>query len=528
MKRKTPIVIIIILLGIGLLLYPTISNYLYERSGMGVITDYENAVKKLTEEDFSAALKEAELYNENLVGNPVHDPFVEGSGIAMPENYRQVLGITEIMGYIEIPKINLYLPIYHGTSDEVLKKGSGHLEGSSFPVGGIPTHSVLTGHSGLVNAKMFTDLPELVKGDLFYIHILDRTLAYRVEDITIIEPHFTDDLKRFEGKDYVTLMTCTPYGINTHRLLVRGERTEYIAEEKEKIESAQSLKVNTLILLTAVITTAAVIIVIIIVAKVTKKKPKKLYDYEDVKMHKNRKKAKSKLRYVVVCLTALLGIGIMLYPVVLNWIYNKQTTDELNSFLSRTGIGLQETSDSVKNSLPYEELYLFLKRENERLFATDQQELVDAFSYETIGIDLSEYGIEDGCIGFIEIPSLEILLPVYLGANNENMRKGAVHLTQTSYPIGGENTNAVIAAHRGSSKEMFRNIHKIKVGDEIIITNFRERLVYRAVESRIILPSDINDIKIQQDKEMLTLLSCDPIGQSIHRYVLYCERVYDE
>ena len=173
---------------------------------------------------------------------------------------------------------------------------------------------------------------------------------------------------------------------------------------------------------------------------------------------------------------------------------------------------------------PYDDLYQFLKSENERLYMTGQDDLLDVFSYETADIDLSFYGFDDGCVGFLEAPSIGVLLPIYLGANAENMKKGAVHMTQTSYPIGGNNTNAVIAAHRGGTCEMLRNIHKIQIGDEIIITNFREQLTYLATEIRIILPTDVNEVKIQEGRDIITLLSCNPLGKNHQRYVLYCER----
>ena len=225
-------------------------------------------------------------------------------------------------------------------------------------------------------------------------------------------------------------------------------------------------------------------------------------------------------RYIVILILALAGLGLLLYPMVSSWLYGRDVAAEKQEFLKHT----QDPENSGDDPSPYEELYRFLKAENERLYLTGQAGLVDAFSYQTAGIDLSEYGIEDGCIAYIEIPSINIEAPVYLGANTENMSKGAVHLTQTSYPVGGENTNAVIAAHRGGVREMFRNIHKIKLGDEIIITNFRETLVYRASEIKIILPGDIDDVKIQEGRDLVTLLSCNPLGQNYQRYCLYCER----
>ena len=207
--------------------------------------------------------EEAERYNETLTGRPTHDPFIDDEDIAMPDEYRQTLNIKGIMGYVDIPGIDVYLPIYHGTADHVLEKGAGHLEGSTLPLGGSFRHSVITGHSGLVHAKMFTDLTELAQGDLFYIHVLGEILAYEVEKITITEPHITDDLMVFDGKDYCTLLTCTPYGINTHRLLVRGERVEYNPEVKDSIRKISDSGADDTVARIAIITAAVMLLLII-------------------------------------------------------------------------------------------------------------------------------------------------------------------------------------------------------------------------------------------------------------------------
>lgn len=229
--KRIIVIVIVFISGFGVLSYPTISNYLSQKNGSFVIQDYAAAVVALDGEKIEAEWDKAVKYNESLAGQPVHDPFIEGSGMAMQDNYNEVLTLNETMGYVEIPKISVRLPVYHGTSNEVLQKSVGHLEGSSMPIGGAGAHSVLTGHTGLANAKIFTDLTELEKGDLFYVHVLGKTLAYKVDQIKVIQPDTTDDLKRVSEKDYCTLLTCTPYAINSHRLLVRGERIEYIADE---------------------------------------------------------------------------------------------------------------------------------------------------------------------------------------------------------------------------------------------------------------------------------------------------------
>ena len=235
----TPVIFLTSLLlfaaGVGIFIYPALSNYLAQREQKEVIEEYAQTVEQIDKDKMARQWELAEEYNETLLGDPVHDPFIPGTGYALPDNYESVLNVNKdgVMGYLKIPKIKVDLPIYHGTSTEVLERGIGHLAASSFPIGGKSTHAVLTGHTGLSSAKLFTDLTEMKKGDLFFIHVLDKKLAYRVDQINVIRPENTRKLQIIDGKDYVTLLTCTPYGVNDHRLLVRGIRTEY--HEKEEL-----------------------------------------------------------------------------------------------------------------------------------------------------------------------------------------------------------------------------------------------------------------------------------------------------
>lgn len=223
------IAIIFIIVGTGIFLYPSISNYFAEKNHVEAIRNYDKIVVGIGEDSLKEEKEKAQTYNENLSGDPVHDPFVFGSGYALPENYKEVLNLSEdgIMGYIQIPKILVDLPIYHGTSEEVLEKGVGHIQNTSVPIGGNSTHSVLTGHTGLPNAELFTRLDELVVGDIFYIHVLNDILTYKVYEIKVVLPDNIDELRITSGEDLVTLVTCTPYGVNSHRLLVKAERVEY-------------------------------------------------------------------------------------------------------------------------------------------------------------------------------------------------------------------------------------------------------------------------------------------------------------
>ena len=261
--KKAIILAIIILAGVSALVYPSVSDYFSRKNGSELIQEYSEKIAELDFDAKSRMWAEAEMYNETLIGKPLHDPFLDGAGVTMPDEYRQTLSINGIMGYVDIPGIDVYLPIYHGTSEHVLEKGAGHLEGSTLPLGGSFRHSVITGHSGLVHAKMFTDLAALGEGDLFYIHVLGEVLAYEVDKITITEPNITDELTVFDGKDYCTLLTCTPYGVNSHRLLVRGERVEYNPEVKGAIRHIADSGADNTVARVAIITTAIMFLLII-------------------------------------------------------------------------------------------------------------------------------------------------------------------------------------------------------------------------------------------------------------------------
>lgn len=223
--------------GAAVFCYPAISNYLNQKNQTRVVQHYEQTVTAQDDALLAEEWAKAEEYNENLAGDPVHDPFVPGSGYALPDNYLDVLNIDGVMGRITIPKIGVDLPIYHGTDAETLEKGVGHIESTSLPIGGEYRHAVLTGHRGLPSAELFTRLDELEPGDQFYLHVLDATLAYQVDQILTVEPQELETLVAEPGQDYVTLVTCTPYGINTHRMLVRGTRVPYVPEAEQSTQA---------------------------------------------------------------------------------------------------------------------------------------------------------------------------------------------------------------------------------------------------------------------------------------------------
>lgn len=251
MKRKIANVLfgLLFLIGFGILVYPTVSDQWNTYRQSRLISNYETTVENLTEEDFSDEWQKAIAFDQALVRNDLYgDVFGEDDGELESTEYWKVLNVANdgVMGYLSIPKINVKHAIYHGTGDKVLQTGIGHLNGTKLPIGGESTHSVLAAHRGLPSARLFTDLDQIKKGDMFYVHVLDEILAYQVDQILdMVDKDDRETLEAAlqveEGKDQVTLFTCTPYGVNSHRLLVRGTRVPYNGEEEAETSVAESM-----------------------------------------------------------------------------------------------------------------------------------------------------------------------------------------------------------------------------------------------------------------------------------------------
>lgn len=230
-KAVTIFSIILFLSGLGLMLYPFISDQVNKKNATQVIEDFDKNIENMDKEEIDVIKEAAKKYNEQL------SSVVSADELKDSVSYKDIYGENQVIGYIVIPKIDVNLPIYSGTDEKVLKKGVGHMTQTSYPLGGVSTHCALTGHRGLPSATLFTDLDELEMGDEFYLHVMDEVLAYRVDKIDVVEPTEGDGLQIVEGQDYCTLVTCTPYAINSHRLLVRGTRTEYIGEQKQTVNN---------------------------------------------------------------------------------------------------------------------------------------------------------------------------------------------------------------------------------------------------------------------------------------------------
>ena len=471
-------------IALGLLLYPLLGELLNERYHSDVETVYTNAIEDADDAELAEQRRAAEMYNAMLRGEAAVSA---GGASAPPMLYARQLTVGGAMCTIDIPKIGVYLPVQHGTGVETLERAVGHVVRTSLPVGGAGTHAVLSAHSGMASAKLFTDIDQLVKGDVFYIHVLGEVLAYEVDQIATVLPSDTSLLQIEEDKDYVTLITCMPFGVNTHRLLVRGHRVPYVPElvvENGKTPKAASSWTQHY--LTGLGIGSA-----------------SLQGGDVV----------GKKSVLLAAALAVAGLCILLWPVV--------SGHRLQADMSAAAQGFLEEARQ-----PYSEVLTDLQEYNERIYAERQAGLADALACEEPAVLLRDCGVEDEIIGVLEIPTLELVMPVYLGASGAHLDAGAAVLGNTSAPIGGMSTNCVIAGHRGwHGADYFRHIDRLQVGDTVTITNLWETLTYTVVDIQIIQPHEAEKIKIQPGRDLLTLITCHPYASGgRQRLVVYCER----
>jgi len=272
----TIILLLVLVIGLSLLLYPTFSDWWNSRVQSRAIASYSAMVANLNEEDYSHLWEEAKAYNRGLLER--YNPYLLSE--TEQEQYPTMLTVESggVMGYIEIPTINVNLPIYHGTEETVLQVAIGHVEWTSLPAGGESTHCVVSGHRGLPSARLFTDLDKLVVGDYFMLHVLDQEMTYEVDQILIVEPDDTQALLVQEGKDLVTLVTCTPYGVNSHRLLVRGHRVDNLEEAQQVRVTADAMIIEKLVVVPFVLVPILLVMLIALLISTGKRKNRRKSD----------------------------------------------------------------------------------------------------------------------------------------------------------------------------------------------------------------------------------------------------------
>lgn len=267
-KISTIVMLSLFFIGLSALLYPAISSYWNSKTQSRAVENYENMLEDLGDIDYEALFNAADEYNNSL--RALESQFNQYKTLDMQYQSALNLGGDGMMGYISIDTIGVTLPIYHGTSNSILTKAAGHVEGSSLPVGGESTHSVISAHRGLPNAKLFTELDKLQIGDRFEITVFDRVLLYEVDNIAVVKPENANDIRIEEGKDYCTLLTCTPYGINSHRLLVRGKRIDALTPKTTYVR-AEAYRIDTLIVTPIISLPILLILIIYVILQPVKK-----------------------------------------------------------------------------------------------------------------------------------------------------------------------------------------------------------------------------------------------------------------
>ena len=456
LKRVMPV--ILVLTGVILLCYPYVSEKLFENRVESQIKIYEDAMEKM-DDDYDRMFKEARDYNRSLLesGAQLTDPFETQAKGEGNDRYETLLAVDEtgIMGYLEIPAISVYLPIYHGTSPQVLARGAGHLEGTSLPVGGDACHSVLTGHRLLVHGSR-----EVFSEEMY-------------------EANAQDNLREVESQ----------WMISYRRAVLAG-----------------------------------MIITVLLFGT--------LYALKCLR-RRNKRRALNVRRAVGIVLLAAGLTGLMM-PDLAMLMQRKETSHFIKEYEEDYGRTGENKSDSQTKtdangetafSGERDPLYQEILAYNQSIFEDGQSGFLDPWSFEQAPVDLS--GFEDGIFGYIEIPALGQSFKLYLGATSENMFNGVAIMGETSIPIGGSNTNCVIAGHRGYNQHrtFFKDIEEICPGDEVYITNPWEKLTYIVESIDIIDPYDGDAIKIQPGRDMVTLLTCHPyLSNGEYRYLVYCVR----
>jgi len=632
-KKHLPTIFVALMLvfGLSLLFYPDIASWWNGRSQRAMVALFDEEVARLSREHIENQFRRAAEVNTELGQLPPAVPLLVAHLAPILDDYYEILYVGGVMGRLNIPSINVNMPIFHGTGHDALNRGVGHMEGTAFPIGGESTHSVLTAHTGLANAIMFNHLEANVTyGDLFFITVMDVTKAYQVFYTRRILPHEVAYMRVVPGEDIVTLMTCTPYAINSHRWLVHGRRVEYTPHMAEEIEQAIDIVSRLDIRAYIFVGLFVMFIVIFMVYSAIKGKrvppprrsrrsrpipPAPVYPQPvQVHMHpmppyvqpaqthiqsqvyaqsvpvhahpaqayaqpvsqytppiksvkpkrsastlnrvltgKNAFGKRKTIKKPMISTTGAIAAGFVALLLVMGIaIAVMQSTGQssrsgnqatITDFVSRIEMYEAEYRDRwVAEQLtrwmeggelsalpdasesPLSRLHQQVIEHNHRLYESGQGNLPNPFDYSQNNFNLSYFGFADEeMIGFVTIPSIDTELPIFMGTSRENLQRGLAHVTNTSFPVGGVNTNAVIAGYMGlRHADILRNIAEISIGDEIHVTNFYETItyivafVYQGDSVPAYAPS------IQSGRDLLTLMGYRQ--GSNERYMVIAQR----
>lgn len=494
-KKKISLLMIfacfMILAGTLILLYPIVGNYLANRERSEAVSEYDQSLKKMSKKELENQIELAKKYNhyiyEKQQGNQ-EEPVV----------YESIANQGAVMGTLDIPALDIKtLPFYHGTSYKTLDKGLGHFESSSIPVGGKNTRSVITGHSGVKNQVLFTEINQLTEGDIFFVNIMGKRLAYEIDSFEEVLPNEVDKVKVVSGKDLVTLLTCTPPGINTYRLLVTGHRIPYDEALNKKVVKRNKWNYQTVVLTTLAMNLVLFLILVGIYRYQTKR-----FRSKDPKVFEKARKQLKRLFFVTKSLFVLLFVSmVIVLGIAIYGYFNMQEETEMETI----NIGQQEelsqyNLDKIKNA-NYEE---------------KQIASVNVSGYAEAKTNFKQT-MNNWGIGKLVIPDVDIDLPILAGLANENLLTGAATFREDQ-KLGKE--NYVLLAHNIFEQDvLMHRIKYLKKDDKIYTTNFKDVYVYKVTVNKVIEDTEVEYVekKPSDNSALLTLLRCEGDIGTIYR-----------
>lgn len=495
--------IILILGGVAALVYPIAGDFIANQQRSTALVKYDDSLKKLSKEDISKKIEYAKKYNANIWSKQ------EGLGNTYPDiKYKETINVEGVIGTIDIPSISIdNMPIYHGTNELVLNEGLGHFEKSSLPIGGNNTRSVISGHSGLQNQVLFSNVQKLKEGDIFFINVLNKRLAYKIESIDEVLPTDVDKVKIVQGKDMVTLLTCTPPGINTYRLLVNGVRIPYNQAKKEKTVSRDTFS-YTKVVIFSLLFAICFALILFIIYKYLKRKLRKVP--EDNKRQKVEKSLKRLILSVkIIFIGLILGIIVLLAFSIYGYYQIQKQKD-----LGTVDVG---TSQQLSN--------YNLSKVDKANYSVSDISSVRIENYSNSKLDFNQT-VNNWGIGKVIIPDIDVNLPILAGMNNDNLLSGVATLDKSEQQGTG---NYVLLSHnisdgKGNSKPLLLGrINELKEKSVIYTTDFKTVYTYEVISNQVVDKSQVSYIEQPKDRTttpVVTLIRCDGnIGTSNRRII---------
>ncbi|MGG5368452.1 class C sortase [Enterococcus sp. AZ196] len=497
-KRNTFIMsfaIFMIVAGVIVLMYPIVGNYLANRERSAASTSYDNALKKMSAKEKKEQYNLAKVYN-NYIFEKQQGKHTE------PMVYKNIIkNDSGVMGTIDIPGIDIkQMPFYHGTSFKTLDKGLGHLEQSSIPIGGKDTRAVITGHSGVQNQILFTDIKNLEEGDIFYINILGKRLAYQIESFEEILPSEAEKVKIVPGKDMVTLLTCTPPGINTYRLLVNGHRIPYKDAQKQKINKRNLWSYQNVVLATIIIN----VLLFLVLITIYRFHVKRFRSDNPLVVNKARKNLRRLFRVTKIYFV-LIFVAMMTVLAVAAYGYVQMQED---TSLGAVDVGQSETLSTFN-----------LDKINRANYAEKQIASVNVANYAEARGNSFETTNNWG-IGKLNIPKVDVDLPILAGIANQNLLTGAA--TYRSDQQLGKGNYVLLAHNIFETDVLLHRIKQLTLGDKIYATDFKDIYTYDVSLNKVIEETEVSyiDAKTKDGKQTITLLRCEGDIGTIYRRVV--------